>query len=74
MKFKSLLAVLVASVATAGLGSAQPANDPQKVSITEKVKVPGASLKPGDYTFSVEDRLQDRAIVRITALISTFWF
>lgn len=38
----------------------------QNVNIQNEVKIPGASLKAGTYAFSVEDRLADRAIVRIT--------
>ena len=40
-------------------------NDTQSLSLNDKVEVPGAELKAGSYTFSVEDRLRDRAIVRI---------
>lgn len=60
-------ALVIGSLASAGFASAQDANHGQKVTLHEKLKIPGASLKPGDYTFAVEDRLADRAIVRITA-------
>ncbi len=59
--------VVSSSLVSAGFASAQSASQSQNVTLNEKVKIPGASLKPGDYTFSVEDRLEDRAIVRITA-------
>lgn len=39
----------------------------QQITTTSKVKIPGSDLEPGQYTFAVEDRLQDRAIVRITS-------
>lgn len=42
------------------------ADTSQNVNIQNDVKIPGASLKAGAYAFSVEDRLADRAIVRIT--------
>ncbi len=39
----------------------------QTVTLDHKLQVPGATLKPGQYTFMVEDRLEDRAIIRITS-------
>ena len=42
------------------------AESPQTVTLTSETQVPGAELKPGTYTFAVEDRLPDRAIVRIS--------
>ena len=38
----------------------------QTITLTEKLQIPEAVLKPGTYTFAVEDRLTKRAIVRIT--------
>ncbi len=38
----------------------------QNVTLNENLQIPGANLKPGTYNFSVEDRLADRAIVRIS--------
>jgi hypothetical protein len=64
-KFSLVSAVLLSSFSAAGLAQAQSAT--QNVNLSEKLKIPGASLKPGEYTFSVEDRLEDRAIVRITS-------
>ena len=43
------------------------AKDTQTVTISDKVAVPGAELSAGSYVFSVEDRLPDRAIVRIAS-------
>ena len=43
------------------------AADSQTVRFDEKVTIPGATLKSGSYAFSVEDRLADRAIVRISS-------
>jgi hypothetical protein len=40
--------------------------DTQTVSLNHELQIPGAVLKPGKYTFAVEDRLEDRAILRIT--------
>jgi hypothetical protein len=62
LSLTSLLGLFVAGP----LMHAQSSGETQKVTLNEKVKIPGATLKPGDYTFSIEDRLQDRAIVRIT--------
>ena len=69
MNFRSSLVstLLAASLLAAGSAYAQNSDASQKVNLSEKLKIPGATLKPGDYTFSLEDRLQDRAIVRITS-------
>lgn len=45
----------------------QAAETDQTVTIQSPTKIPEATLAPGKYKFEVEDRLQDRAIVRITA-------
>lgn len=42
------------------------ANESEAVHLDRKTEVPGATLQPGQYKFQVEDRLKDRAIVRIT--------
>ncbi len=39
--------------------------DSQRITVDEKLQIPGTTLKSGEYLISVEDRLQDRAIVRI---------
>lgn len=68
MNFRSsLVPALLAALLAAGSVYGQAANTSQNVTVSEKLQIPGASLKPGAYTFSVEDRLQDRAIVRITS-------
>ncbi len=67
LRFSFVSTVLVASFVAGGCVYAQTASESQSVTLQDKVKIPGASLKPGTYTFSVEDRLQDRAIVRITS-------
>jgi hypothetical protein len=36
------------------------------VKVDRATEIPGATLKPGNYSFSVEDRMSDRAIVRVT--------
>ncbi len=43
------------------------ADDSQKINIADKLEIPGDTLTAGSYTFSVEDRLADRAIVRISS-------
>ena len=59
--------VLVAGVVAAGPVAAQNPGQHQSVTLSRKIKIPGATLKAGNYNFSIEDRLQDRAIVRITS-------
>ncbi len=55
----SILSVVLA-------GSALYGQDTQSLTLNHKLQIPGATLKPGEYVFSVEDRLEDRAIIRIT--------
>ncbi|MGA8028220.1 MAG: LPXTG cell wall anchor domain-containing protein [Bryobacteraceae bacterium] len=59
--------MILRSVAASVVFVACMMGETQVITVTQKLQIPGAVLKPGDYTFSVEDRLQDRAIVRITA-------
>lgn len=59
------LSVLFGILASAAV-AAPPESTGQTVQIEQETEIPGASLKPGTYTFSVEDRLVDRAIVRIS--------
>jgi LPXTG-motif cell wall-anchored protein len=42
------------------------ASDGQKIAIKRDLQIPGEVLKPGSYTLSVEDRMSDRAVVRIS--------
>ena len=42
------------------------AGESQTIRFDHKVEIPGATLQSGSYAFSVEDRLADRAIVRIS--------
>ncbi len=42
------------------------ANDAQTVTLDKTTEIPGTTLQPGPVKLEVEDRLQDRAIVRIT--------
>jgi hypothetical protein len=42
------------------------AGDSQKIAIKRDLQIPGEVLKPGSYTLSVEDRMSDRAVVRIS--------
>ena len=47
--------------------SSQAASDDQKVSLSDNVQIPGGSLKAGSYTFTVEGRLSDRSIIRVSS-------
>lgn len=60
-----LVLVSVSLVSGTGVFAAENA---QTVAVKTRLKIPEATLEPGQYTFSVEDRLQDRAIVRIASL------
>jgi hypothetical protein len=39
----------------------------QTITLDQDLQIPGETLNPGSYTLSVEDRMQDRAIVRISS-------
>lgn len=52
-------------VVFAASGWAAP--ETQTIQIEQTLQIPGATLKAGEYTFSIEDRMRDRAILRITA-------
>ncbi|MBV9761880.1 MAG: hypothetical protein JO340_15065 [Acidobacteriaceae bacterium] len=56
---------LGALLGAAGRGWGAP--ETQIVRLAQKLQIPGATLESGEYTFSVEDRLRDRAILRIQA-------
>lgn len=45
--------------------------DTQNIVITEAMQIPHATLQPGSYSLSIEDRVRDRAVVRISSLNST---
>jgi len=42
--------------------------DTQNIVITEAMQIPQTTLQPGSYSLSIEDRLKDRAVVRISSL------
>ncbi|HMJ61513.1 MAG TPA: hypothetical protein VK493_07095 [Bryobacteraceae bacterium] len=44
--------------------------DVQNIVITEAMQIPQATLQPGSYSLSIEDRLKDRAVVRVASLNS----
>ncbi len=47
--------------------ASQASDNTQDVTFSNAVQIPGGSLKAGAYTFGLEDRLADRAVVRITS-------
>ena len=49
----------------AAAGSLSAAVTSQTITLERSLQIPGGTLAPGEYQFSVEDRLSDRAIVRI---------
>ncbi len=59
------LSILVTTCITP-FAAAQAADRGQSVAVSQNVQIPGGNLNPGTYNFSVEDRLADRAIVRIS--------
>jgi len=61
-KFAPAFVLVLAAHAS---NAAQP--ETQSIRLEQKVQIPGGTLNPGEYSFSVEDRLRDRAILRIDA-------
>jgi hypothetical protein len=43
-----------------------PVSQSEQFTVTNKVEVPGKTLKPGTYTISVVDHLSDRLVMRVT--------
>ncbi|MGI9070533.1 MAG: hypothetical protein ACR2JB_04200 [Bryobacteraceae bacterium] len=56
---------MLVCISLTSFGSTSGGNAAQKISIDKQLQIPGAVLEPGDYTFSQEDMMRDRAIVRI---------
>ena len=65
MKTRVVMALAVFGAVTLP-GGAQQLGPVQSITLQDKLQIPGTELKPGDYKFAIEDRLSDRAIVRIT--------
>ncbi len=62
LKFSFVFSVLSLALT----GSALLGQDTQTIALDRNLQIPGTILKPGKYIFVVEDRLEDRAIIRIT--------
>jgi hypothetical protein len=64
---KRIFNIGAALLACASLLSAgSPGDNSVQVSLTAPLQIPETLLAPGKYTFTLEDRLPDRAIVRVT--------
>jgi LPXTG-motif cell wall-anchored protein len=57
--------MLVLAALSVAMVQAQLGNEGQNVTLDKRLQIPGEVLKPGSYTFSLEDRMGNRAIVRI---------
>jgi LPXTG-motif cell wall-anchored protein len=57
--------LLLSDLLTPGV-SLFAASNTQQIAVKRDLQIPGEVLKPGSYTISVEDRMTDRAIVRIS--------
>ena len=66
MKAFAILPMITVGLVS-GIG-ALAADGTQTVRVKTALKIPEATLAPGQYKFAVEDRLQDRAIVRIESV------
>ncbi len=64
---KSLLSMCALAGVSLSVAVSAPAatTDSQTITIDRTLQIPGEILQPGSYTISLEDRLRDRAIVRI---------
>lgn len=63
----SLSAASACMMAFAVHASGWAGPETETITLQTKLQIPGDTLKPGEYTFSLEDRLRDRAILRISA-------
>ncbi len=59
------LPVLLAALFASAFSLAAADSNNQTITLGNEVQIPGGSLKAGTYNFSLEDRLSDRAVVRI---------
>ena len=66
-----LCAVSTLTTLTVAASAADTVKSSQTLHVAKQLEVPGKVLDPGTYTFSVEDRLNDRAIVRISGANNT---
>ena len=66
-----LCAVSILTTLTVATSAADAAKSTQTLQVGKQLQVPGKILKPGTYTISLEDRLNDRAIVRISGANDT---
>jgi hypothetical protein len=65
LKLFSLSTLMTAFLLPGAQGFA--ASDTEQITIHQDLQIPGNILKPGAYTFAVEDRMLDRAIIRISS-------
>jgi LPXTG-motif cell wall-anchored protein len=68
MTLKSLFIPLVFTAALVSNAPVFAATNTQTITLTRDLQIPGETLKPGAYTLAVEDRMQDRAIVRLSSV------
>jgi len=54
----------ISLILTAALAAA---TNTQTITLDRDLQIPGETLKPGTYTLAVEDRMQDRAVIRISS-------
>ena len=64
MLARLVCAVFVLAVPSVAL-AADPTGATATFTVTQQTKVPGETLKPGDYTIRIVDHLSDRLIVRV---------
>lgn len=67
MSWKRSVYFAAVMLGTTSLVFADPPSQPENFSVTSQTKVPGLTLKPGNYSIRVVDRLSDRLIVRVDA-------
>ena len=66
MKWKLFLSGFLAlALGAPALWAADPGAPFQQFTISDKTRIPGATLKPGSYNIQVVDHLSDRVIVRV---------
>ena len=65
MNLKQAIRCTAAIFGCLSVALAAPPTQPETFHVATQTKVPGLTLKPGNYTIRVVDRLSDRVIVRI---------
>jgi hypothetical protein len=68
MRWNFCAALVLGASLLHGKGLPGAGRDTQNIVITELMQIPQATIEPGSYSLSIEDRIKDRAVVRVSSL------